>query len=235
MADAHEFGESVRPEADSATSQGDNGTLVAWTADSGSGEKSHVVHVGHAGVTWALAIKKTDEFAQLVASATAQPGEAATLIEGHRKGHHVSGEQLAGVTYTKDLNQLTIIDSAGKKQGIAYGKDNEQGRIFEAVGQHLGGTAREEEADAWSIMKGPMFALTMVGLIGGLFIYVAATADPDYVASGRRSGMKQLINWLGYTVGPTWTSVIVGGIALLIFAFMVFLLIKRPKRQVLDF
>ncbi|HUT93253.1 MAG TPA: hypothetical protein VMY37_27560 [Thermoguttaceae bacterium] len=235
MTDAHDLGESTRPAADPATPQDNAGTLVAWTASTGDSTKSHVVHIDPAGATWALGLKRPEEFGQLVGEATARPAEAAALVEGHRGGHRLPRARLARVTYAKDLNQLTIIDDAGRKQRIPDGNVGEQGQVFEAIGRHLGGTPGEEDADAWSVMQVPLFALAVVGVIGGLLIYVAAISDPSYEASGRRSGMKQLINWLGYTVGPTWMSILVGAVALAIFAFMVFLLVKRPKRQVLDF
>lgn len=164
-----------------------------------------------------------------------RPAEAAALIEAHPGGHRLPRERLARVAYAQQLNQLTVVDKAGKKQHIAYGKGGEQGKIFEAVRRHLGGTAREEDADAWSVMKVPLFALAVTSVIGGFLIWFASISDPDAEITGRRAGMKKFINWLGYSVGPTWMSILVGTVALLILSFMVYLLVKRPKRQVLDF
>ncbi len=115
------------------------------------------------------------------------------------------------------------------------GDDDEQEKVFEAVGRLLGGKASEEEADAWAVMQRPLFAIAVFGAIGGFFIYFTTMCDPNYEATGRRRGMKQLMNWLGYTIGPRWSSVIVGVVLLVIFAFMFFLLVKRSTRKVLEF
>ena len=47
--------------------------------------------------------------------------------------------------------------------------------------------------------------------------------------------MKQLLNTIGYTIGPTWASVAVGSLAALVLAMMIYQLIKRPIRQVLEY
>jgi hypothetical protein len=47
--------------------------------------------------------------------------------------------------------------------------------------------------------------------------------------------MKNLMNWLGYQIGPMWMSVIVGALAALVLGSMIFQLIKRPIRQVLEY
>lgn len=117
---------------------------------------------------------------------------------------------------------------------MEYGKEGEQRQIFEAVATHLGGERSEEDADAWSVMKVPLFAFAVVALIGGFFIWFAAISEPEAEITGRRRGMGEFLNWLGYTIGPVWVSLIVGGLALLILALMTFLLIKRPKRQVIE-
>lgn len=231
MADARDLDGSSRP----ATPPDDAATLVAWTASTGDSTKSHVVHVDPTGLAWALGLKQPEAFGQLVGEATMRPAEAAALIEAHPGGHRLPRERLARVAYAQQLNQLTVVDKAGKKQHIAYGKGGEQGKIFEAVRRHLGGTAREEDADAWSVMKVPLFALAVTSVIGGFLIWFASISDPDAEITGRRAGMKKFINWLGYSVGPTWMSILVGTVALLILSFMVYLLVKRPKRQVLDF
>eukprot|EP00913_Durusdinium_trenchii_P008824 g8290.t1 len=207
-----------------------DGTLVAWTVDSGDSSKSHVVHVDENGIAWALNLKEPEVVGRLVGEATQRPDDAGTIIETHRGGRRVLRKRLAGVAFAEQLNQLTIVDTDGKKQHIAYGDDGEQEKIFKAARRHFGGTVRKEDADAWSVMKTPLFALSVTAVIGGFLIWMAAISDPNAEITGRRSGMKRLINWLGYTIGPTWMSIFVGAVALLIVSFMVFLLIKRPER-----
>jgi hypothetical protein len=214
--------------------QSEPAVLVSWSHGIGDTRKSHIVHVDPEGLTWAVGISDPKDFEHLTAEAAARPAEAAALIAAHKRGRRLPRERLARVTYAKGLNQLTIFDDAGKKQHIEYGK-GVQAQIFEAANRYFGGTASEEEADAWSIMKVPLFALAVTAVIGGFFIYGAATADPNYVASGRRAGMKQMMESALLYIGPTWMSVIVGVIALLCLAPMVLLLIARPKRQVLTF
>ena len=94
---------------------------------------------------------------------------------------------------------------------------------------------REEEADAWSVMQTPLFVLAVITVIGGFFIWFTSICEPDYEASGRRAGLKTLLNWLGYTIGPIWMSVAVGSLASIVLGLMVFQLIKRPIRQVLEY
>ena len=213
----------------------DGGTLVAWTASTGDSTKSHVVHVDPTGLAWALGLKEPEVFGQLVGAAQARPADAAALVAAHPGGRRLPRDQLARVAHTPQLNQLTVVDKAGTKQHVAYGKGGEQGKVFEAVRRHLGGTAREEDADAWSVMQVPLFALAVLAVIGGFFIWFTTICEPEVEATGRRAGMKKFLNWLGYSIGPTWMSVAVGAVALLIVAFMVFLLVKRPQRQVLEF
>jgi len=234
MADTHELVEPSPLVAGSAASS-TPGTLVAWTASSGDATKSHLVHVAPTGLACALNLKEQDVFGRIVGEATARPADAAELVGASASGFRVSREQLARVAYTEQLNQLIVSETGGKKHKIPHGNKGEQKKVFDAVSQHLGGTASEEEADAWSVMQTPLFSLAVTAVIGGFFIFLAANSDPNYQATGRRSGMKQLLNWLGYTIGPVWMSVIVGSIAALILAFMIFLLVKRPKRLVLTF
>ena len=47
--------------------------------------------------------------------------------------------------------------------------------------------------------------------------------------------MKNLLNWVGYSIGPVWMSVAVGVLAALPLGLMIYQLIKRPIRQVLQF
>jgi hypothetical protein len=214
--------------------QGDAGTLISWTVSNSDGSKSHIVHVDSEGITWALGMKKPEAFGQLVGRLAAQPDQSAALIREQKGGQHLSRNDIARVSYVEDLKQLVITDKAGKKQKIAKGDKDEQKQVFEAVGQHLGGKVSEEEADAWSVIQGPLATLAFFAAIGGFFIYFTTISDPNYEATGRRSGMKQLMNWLGYTIGPTWASVIVGALVLLIISLTVFQLVKRPTRKVLD-
>lgn len=230
MADARHLDGSSRP-----ATPDDAATLVAWTASTGDSTKSHVVHVDPTGLVWALNLKQPEAFGQLVGTVSARPVDAAALIAAHPGGQCLPRERLARVAHTPQLNQLTVVDTAGKKQHIAFGKAGEQGKVFEAVRRHLGGTAREEDADAWSVMKVPLFALAVTAVIGGFLIWFTTLADPEADITGRKAGMKKLMNWVGHNIGPTWMSIAVGVIALLILSFMVFLLVKRPKRQVLDF
>ncbi|WP_339736123.1 hypothetical protein [uncultured Gimesia sp.] len=235
MNDTHDSDELAPSDSSALDSSNENGTLVAWTANTGDSVKSHVVHIDSTGISWSLNIKKPETFERLLTTLAEQPEEATAIIRAESKASCLSRERLVRVTYAKDLNQLSIFDEEGKKQKIPDGKEGEQGQIFEAVQQYLGGTHSQEDADAWSVMQGPLFALAVTAAIGGLFIFLAADADPNYEASGRRSGMKQLMNWLGYTIGPIWTSVFFGAIGLAIFSFMIFLLVKRPQRDVLSF
>lgn len=235
MDDTHDSDELSPSDSASFDSSNEHGTLVAWTANTGDSVKSHVVHIDATGISWSLNIKKPETFHQLLTKVSQQPDEAATIISAESKAACLPRERLARVTFAPDLNQLSLFDTEGKKQKIPDGKEGEQKQVYEAVQQHLGGTHSQEDADAWSVMQGPLFALAVTAAIGGLFIFLAADADPNYEATGRRSGMKRLINWLGYTIGPVWTSVFVGAIALAIFSFMVFLLVKRPQRDVLSF
>jgi len=84
------------------------------------------------------------------------------------------------------------------------GKDTYPGRkqqadLLAAMRQDFEGEQSEEEADAWSVMRTPLFILAVIVVIGGFFIWFTTVYESDYEASGRRSGMKTLLNWLGYT------------------------------------
>lgn len=235
MASVPDTGASSRPASHPAASPEDTSTLVAWTYHDGDAEKSHVVHVDRAGMAWLLKVRQPEVFGRVVGEATRQPAEAAAVIEAQKGGRRLPSEQIARVAWCEKLNQLTVVDKAGSKQHFPESRAGEQGTIFEAVGRYLGGTAREEDADAWSVMKTPLFALSVLAVIGGFFIWFTTISDPNAEITGRRAGMKRLLNWVGYTIGPVWSSVIVGTIAALILGFMIFLLVKRPKRHVLEF
>ncbi|QGQ26366.1 hypothetical protein F1728_28450 [Gimesia benthica] len=210
-------------------------TVMVWSTSSGDSTLLHVMQIDPTGIAWLLDIKKPKVLEELVGRINAQPDEATAIIAAESKGTFLPRAELSRVTYTEGLQQLTIIDQAGKKQKITEGNEGEHRQIFEAVRHHLGGTAGEEEADAWSVMQGPLLGLVLTAAIGGFMIFLSTEADPSREFSGRRSGMKKLLNWLGYTIGPTWMSIIVGGIFLVIFASMMHSLIKRPLREFLAF
>ena len=111
----------------------------------------------------------------------------------------------------------------------------EQADVFAAIKQYLGGSESEEEADAWSVMKTPLFILSVIAVIGGFLIYFTASCEPSIEATGRRAGMKTLLNSIGYAIGPVWTSVAVGSLAALVLGMLSFQLIKRPIVQVLTY
>jgi len=149
------------------------------------------------------------------------------------KSTFLNAEEIAKTTYSDKLNQLTLIDQNEKKTKIPKGE--EQATVFAAIKHHLGGTESEEEADTWAIVQKPLITLAMTGLIGGFCIWFTTMCEPGYEATGRRSGMKNLMNWLGYTIGPGWASVIVGGIVLIVLALMISQLVKRPIVQILEY
>ena len=144
-------------------------------------------------------------------------------------------ERLARVTYAPSLDQLSYTDADGKRRAIAEEQNGEHAQIFESIQHHLGGSLEDEEADTWSAIKGPLTLLGFVVLIGGIVIAASLGADPDAEITGRRRGMKQLMNWLGYTVGTPILSVIVGLLVLASLAFVIHRVVKRPQRQALVF
>ena len=84
-------------------------------------------------------------------------------------------------------------------------------------------------------MQSPLFVLSVIAVIGGFFIWFTTICEPGYTGTGRRSGMKTLLNWVGYKIGPVWMSVAVGALAALVLGMMIHQLIKRPIRQVLEY
>jgi hypothetical protein len=212
---------------------GASGTLVSWEEGIGDDRKYHIAHVSPAGIT--LVCKMTDyqKFLEGVAAANQSPQEAAAILQQLPKAVHFDPGAISKATYAKDLNQLALFDRNQHRTKIPEGKG--QAEIFAAIKQHLGGSEREEEADAWSVMQSPLFILAVIAVIGGFFIYFTTICEADYEATGRRSGMKQLLNWLGYTIGPFWMSVAVGSLAALVLAMMIYQLIKRPIRQVREY
>ncbi len=209
------------------------GTLVSWEEGIGDDKRYHLAHVSPAGITLVLKQKDHAKWQAVVAAAGSAPSQAAAILQQLPNAVHFAPAAISKATYTEQLNQLTLFDRSGKKTKVPEGKGQPQ--IYAAIREHLGGAASEEEADAWSVMKTPLFGLVMISVIGACLISLAATSDPNYEATGRRAGMKALLNWLGYTIGPVWMSVIVGTLAALVLGLMIFLLIKRPIRQVLTY
>jgi hypothetical protein len=209
------------------------GTIVSWNEGIGDDKKYHVAHVSPEGITLVLKLKDHAKWEELVAAVESSPNEASAMLRQFPKSVHLDPGDIVKATYAKDLNQLLLFDRDYRKTKLPEGK--EQADVFAAIKQHLGGSESEEEADAWSVMQSPLFILAVIGVIGGLFIYIASVSDPSYEAHGRRAGMKNLINWLGYTIGPVWMSVAVGSLAAIVLGSMIYQLIKRPIRQVLAY
>ena len=212
---------------------GATGTLVSWEEGIGDDKKYHIAHVSPEGITLVCKMKDYKQWVDVVASAKSSPNEAAAILQQAPKAVHLDPGAIAKATYAKDLNQLAIFDRNQQKTKVPEGK--EQAEVFAAIKQHLGGTESEEEADAWSVMQSPLFILAVIGVIGGFFIWFTTICEADFEATGRRAGMKNLLNWLGYTIGPVWSSVAVGSLAALVLGMMLCQLIKRPMRQVLEY
>jgi hypothetical protein len=204
---------------------------VSWEEGIGDDKKYHIAQVSPEGITLVRKMKDYAKWQAVVAAATSSPAEAAAMLKQQPNAVHFAPSQISKATYAKDLNQLTVFDRNQQKTKVPEGKG--QAEVFAAIKQHLGGAESEEEADAWSVMQGPLFTLAVIGVIGGFIIWFTTICDPSYEASGRRSGMKQLLNWIGYTIGPFWTSLAVGSLAALVLAMMIYQLVKRPMRQVL--
>lgn len=209
------------------------GSLVTWEQGIGDDKKYHVVHVDSSGLSYAVKLIDPADRDQLMAAATAAPAEAATLVAAHDKGGRLTRDQIERVTFAEQINQLRVHQKDGKVLKLAEGK--EQKDVFEAIDQHLGGTASEEEADAWSVLQTPLLCTVVFGGIGALFIWMAAKADPNYEASGRRSGMKALLNTVLLWLGPVGTSLIVACFVVPPVAIGIYQLFKRPIRQVRSF
>lgn len=209
------------------------GTLVSWEEGIGDDKKYHIAHVSPVGITLVCKMSDYQKWLSLVATANGSPNQAASILQQAPKAVHLDPTKLSKATYAKDLNQLTLFDRNQQKTKVPAGK--EQAQVFAAIKQHLGGTESEEEADAWSVMQSPLFILSVIAVIGGFFIYFTTTCDPNYEATGRRAGMKQLLNSLGYKIGPVWMSVAVGALAALVLGMMIYQLIKRPIRQMLTY
>lgn len=209
------------------------GTLVSWEEGIGDDKKYHVAYVSPAGITLVRKMKDYAKWQEVVAAANHSPNEAAAMLQQLPKAVHFAPNEIAKVTYAQQLNQLALFDQDQQKTKIPEGKG--QAEVFAAIKQHLGGSESEEEADAWSVMQTPLFILAVLSVIGGFFIWFTTICELGYEATGRRAGMKSLLNWLGYTIGPVWMSVAVGSLAALVLAMMAFQLFKRPIRQVLEY
>lgn len=209
------------------------GTLVTWEEGIGDERRYHIAHVSTAGITLLLKSKDYQKWQEAVAAAKASPNNAAAFLQRQPHSVQLDRSEIAKVTYAKDLNQFILFPLNQKKIKLPMGK--EQADIFAAVKQHLGGSERQEEADAWSVMQSPLFVVAVIGVIGGFFIWFTTICEPNYEATGRRAGMKQLMNSVGYAIGPFWMSIIVGALAAMPLALMTYQLIKRPVRQILDF
>lgn len=208
------------------------GTLVSWNEGIGDDKKYHIAYVSPAGITLVLKMKDHGQWQQTVAAAD-DSADPHALLQQQPKAVHFQPGDISKVSYAQQLNQLALFDRTQKKTKVPEGK--EQAQVFARIKQHLGGSEREEEADAWSVMQSPLFILAVIAVIGGFFIYFAAISDPSYEADGRRAGMKNLLNWIGYSIGPVWMSIAVGSLAALVLAMMIYQLVKRPTRQVLEY
>lgn len=219
--------------ADVTSKPGAPGNLVSWEEGIGDDKKFHIAHVSPEGITLVLKMKDYAQWCEAVAAAKAKPDEAVVLLQQCPKAIRLARGDISRATYAKDLNQLILFQQNQQKTKIPEGKG--QAELFAAIKQQLGGTEGEEEADAWSVLQSPLFTLAVIGVIGGFLIWFTTMCDPSYVASGRRSGMKNLLNWVGYSIGTFWMSVGVGGLAALVLGMTIYQLIKRPIRQVLAY
>ncbi|QDV18942.1 hypothetical protein Pan153_36030 [Gimesia panareensis] len=235
MTDDHNPEEVVPSESAEVTTPENDASVMVWSSSSGESKLLHAMQIDETGIAWLLNISKPKILEELIGRINENPDQATSIISAESKGKFLPREQLARVSYTEGLSQLLIIDTDGKKHKVTDGEEGEQRQIFEAVRQHLGGDAGEEEADAWSVMQGPLLGLVITAAAGGFMVFLATEADPSKEFTGRRRGMKQLLNWLGYTIGPTWMGVIAGTIFLGIFAYMIMQLVKRPVREFLAF
>ncbi len=212
-----------------------SGEMIHWEEGIGDDTKYHIAHVSLVGLTFVRKLKDHARFQQLVSSASSDPANAIQILRSEPKAEVLNLADIARVSFAEPLNQLYLYDTAGTRTKIPEGKGKPQGKVFEAFKKLPGWTPSEEEADAWSILQTPLFVLCVIGVIGGFFIWFTSICEPNYEASGRRSGMKQLMNTVGYAIGPFWMSVAVGLLALPITLIAISQLIKRPIRQILMF
>lgn len=219
--------------ADITSKAGAPGTLVSWEEGIGDDKKFHIAYVSPEGIILVPKMKDYKQWVDAVAAARSSPDEAATMLQQCPKAVLLKPDEISKATYSKDLGQLTLFGKNQQKTKVPTGK--EQADVFAAIKQHFGGTEGEEEADAWSVMQGPLFTLSVIAVIGGFLIWFTTLSDPNYHATGRKSGMKNLLNWIGYSIGPFWMSVGVGSLAAIVLAMLIYQLVKRPIRQVLQY
>lgn len=225
---------SSPPAAGSEAAQ-QGGLLFTWNTGSGDSARVHVVHVEPAGLSWLVNIGDKNVCTKLLDAINANPAETAKAIAEAKKGRRVSREELEKVTYSKSLKQLTFVDRAGKNHHIPTGNEGQQEAIYAAVGEKLRGAAGKEDVDTWSAIKNPLGGLAITLVFGALAVFLAADSEPNKEFTGRRRGMAQLLNKIGYSVGPMWMSVIVAGIAMIFVVPMIRRLMSRPTRDVLSF
>lgn len=223
------------PSQPAVAPQQQGGLLFTWNTGSGDSARVHVVHVDSSGLSWLVNIGDKDVCTLLLNAIAANPAETAKAIAEAKKGRRVSRDELDKVTYSKSLKQLTFVDRAGKNHHIPAGNEGQQEAIYAAVGEKLRGTAGEEDVDVWSAIKTPLGGLALTAVFGAMAIFLAADSEPNKEFTGRRRGMAQLLNKIGYTVGPMWMSVIAAGIAMIFIVPMIRRLMSRPKRDFLSF
>lgn len=211
----------------------DTGALVSWENGIGDDAKYHIAHITAEGITLVSNMKDYQKWFAAVAAAKKSPTDIRPILSELPKVMHFERGQISKATYAKDLSQLSLFDHQQRKTKVPEGK--EQAAVFAAIKQYLGGTESEEEADAWSVMQGPLLTLSIIGVIGGFFIWFTTICEADFQAEGRKAGMKNLLNWVGYNIGPFWMSVAVGSLAALVLLLMISQLVKRPIRQVLEY
>jgi|GEM_PF-5930461 len=211
------------------------GTLISWTeGDDEDTRGYHMAYVSSTGITLAPKLR-AHEFTKFGLEAKVKPASAPEILQQAPKAVQIPSDQIARVTYVEQLKQLELFDLDQKKTKVPAGEEKEEAEVFTAIKQHCGGRELEDSAGAWSVVKSQLANLFVIALFGGIAIMIANTSSPGYRASGRRSGLKSLLNWIGYSIGPFWMSVIVGVVAALAIGRLLFLLVKRPKRKVLEF
>ena len=209
------------------------GTLVSWDYGTDDAHKYVIVHVSPDGITLVRKLKNVAAWQETMVRATRFPEQARAILQQMPKAVQLARDDLIRVTWVQDLEQLTLFDQNGKKFRLPEGKA--QAEVFEAIKQHLGGVASEEETDAWSVMQPHLVILLCGGLIGAVLIAFTAMCKPDFKPDGPGAAVKIVLNWIGYKIGPFWMSVIVASLEALVFGMMILMLISRPIRHSLSF
>lgn len=211
------------------------GKLISWTdGDDADTRRYHMVHVSPDGIILAAKIR-SDEFSRFGLEANVKPASVPKILQQSSKAIQIPLSQLAKATFVEHLKQLELFDVNRKKTKVPSGEEQEQAEVFAAIKQHCGGHESEDAAGAWSVIKSQLGNLIVIAILGGLAMMIATTSSAHYHATGRRAGMKKLLNWVGYSIGPFWMSVIVGGVAAFAIGRLLLLLLNRPKRRVLEF